>query len=124
MFKVRLFYVVVAICGLLGVAVGQIDADELRERPPRDHISRDQIVANYERRREHLRKLVEQHKEDVANHESGRKLLEQEEYDKFTKRIRLFQKKLDSMEGPMDEREIDRMMERTRMREERRHREL
>eukprot|EP00536_Pseudo-nitzschia_multiseries_P007589 jgi/Psemu1/18305/gm1.18305_g len=100
------------------------DQTDLRERPPRDRISRDNIVANYERRRDHLRKLVEKHKEDVADHESGRRLLEDEEYEKFTKRIRLFQKKLDSMEGPMDEREIDRMVERAKMRDEHRHREL
>eukprot|EP00532_Pseudo-nitzschia_australis_P014417 CAMPEP_0168282340 /NCGR_PEP_ID=MMETSP0141_2-20121125/22276_1 /TAXON_ID=44445 /ORGANISM="Pseudo-nitzschia australis, Strain 10249 10 AB" /LENGTH=101 /DNA_ID=CAMNT_0008225981 /DNA_START=236 /DNA_END=541 /DNA_ORIENTATION=- len=85
---------------------------------------REQVVANYERRREHLRKLVARHKEEVADHENGRRLLEDEEYAKLTKRIDLFGKKLEKMEEPMGEREIDRAIERTKMRNERRHMEL
>ena len=81
-------------------------------------------MENYERRREQLRKLVEQTKEKVADHEDGRNLLEDEEYALLTKRIGLYEQKLERMEGPMDEREIDRMVERMKMREERRHIEL
>jgi len=81
-------------------------------------------VANYDRRREQLKKLVVDSKEKVADHENGRSLLEDEEYARLTKRIGLYEQKLEKMEGPMDNREIDRVMQRTKMRAERRHVEL
>ena len=81
-------------------------------------------MANYDRRREQLQKLVADSKEKVADHENGRSLLEDEEYARLTKRIGLYEKKLEKMEGPMDNREIDRVMQRTKMRAERRHVEL
>ena len=81
-------------------------------------------MANYDRRREQLKKLVVDSKEKVADHENGRSLLEDEEYARLTKRIGLYEQKLEKMEGPMDNREIDRVMQRTKMRAERRHVEL
>jgi hypothetical protein len=85
---------------------------------------REQVVANYERRREQLENLVAETKEKVADHERGRSLLEDEEYALLRKRIGLYEKKLEKMEGPMDEREVERLVERMKMRTERRHMEL
>lgn len=86
---------------------------------------REHVVANHEKRREHLRQLLVDTKEKVADHEEGRKLLEDdEEYALLTKRIGLYEKKLESMERPLDEKEIDRLVERARARAERRHVEL
>ena len=50
--------------------------------------------------------------------------MEDEEYGLLTKRIGLYERKLERMEGPMDEREIERLVEREKMRAERRHMEL
>ena len=83
------------------------------------------MVKNYEKRRERLRELTEETKERIASHEEGRNLMEGEEYEKMKKRVELYGKKLERMMEPMDEREIERMVEKERMREERRnHREL
>jgi len=88
------------------------------------HATREHVVQNYERRREQLRKLIVETKEKVADHEEGRSLLEGEDYALLTKRIGLYERKLEKMEGPMDEREVDRLVEREKMRAERRHQEL
>ncbi len=85
---------------------------------------REHVVENYERRREQLRTLIVETKEKVSSHDEGRSLLEDEEYALLTKRIGLYEKKLERMEGSMDEREIDRLVEREKMRAERRHMEL
>ena len=78
-------------------------------------------MANYDKRREQLKKLVVDSKEKIADHDNGRSLLEDEEYARLSKRIGLYEKKIEKMEEPMDEREVDRKLQRTKMREERRH---
>jgi len=118
MYKTNFFFVAVILCALYGVAQAQLN--------PHQGVSatRQQVVANYERRRDQLKTLVAETKEKVADHEHGRSLQEDEEYALLQKRIGLYEKKLEKMEGPMNEREIDRLMERTKMRAERRHIEL
>jgi len=81
-------------------------------------------VKNYENRREQLKKLVAETKEQLADHNNGRNLLEDEEYNRLTKRIPLYEKKIEQMAGPVDDRMIDKIMDRTKMREMRRHSEL
>lgn len=82
------------------------------------------MVANYEKRREHLKTALAETSQKLADHEQGRSLLEDEEYERLQKRMGLFEKKLEKMEEPMDEREIEKVMERMRMRDNRRHMEL
>jgi hypothetical protein len=57
-------------------------------------LKRQAIVENHNRRREQLRKLLADTKEKVAGHESGRSLLEGEEYATLKKRIGLYEKKV------------------------------
>jgi hypothetical protein len=57
-------------------------------------MQRDQILANHDRRKEQLKKLLAEAREKVEEHESGRTLLEDEEYTKFTKRIGLYERKV------------------------------
>ena len=72
-----------------------------------------------------MRKLIVDTKGNVADHEEGRQLLENdEEYALLQKRIGLYERKLERMNEPMDEREVDRLVEREQARAERRHREL
>mmetsp|Transcript_6961 Transcript_6961/g.14803 ORF Transcript_6961/g.14803 Transcript_6961/m.14803 type:complete len:140 (+) Transcript_6961:121-540(+) len=133
MFQARIFLAVVFFSALVGVALGQRNLEEIilqpldhdqvnheqvnRERG-RHEVTREQVMANYEKRREHLRKLVTRHQAEVEDHENGRNLLEDEDYAKAMKRIRLFGKKLERMEGPMEEEEIERMLEHSKMRAE------
>jgi hypothetical protein len=63
-------------------------------------------------------------KDKVADHHDGRNLLEDEELASFTKRVNLYERKLEKMKQPLDEKEIARMVEREEMRAERHHREL
>lgn len=51
-------------------------------------------MKNYENRREQLKKLVAETKEQLADHNNGRNLLEDEEYNRLTKRIPLYEKKV------------------------------
>lgn len=90
----------------------------------RDASTREHVVKNYENRREQLKKLVAETKEQLADHNNGRNLLEDEEYNRLTKRIPLYEKKIEQMAGPVDDRMIDKIMDRTKMREMRRHSEL
>jgi hypothetical protein len=41
--------------------------------------------------------------ESVAEHETGRKLLEDKELETFTKRIEVYHRKLEQMEKPLDD---------------------
>ena len=63
-------------------------------------------------------------KDKVADHHAGRNLLEDEELATFTKRADLYERKLEKMKEPLDEKEIARMVQREEMRAERYHREL
>ena len=85
---------------------------------------REQVVANYERRREQLKNLVTETKGKIADHEQGITILEEEEYALLQKRVGLYETKLESMKDSMDEKEIQRSIERSKMRAERRHIEL
>jgi len=118
MFKTNFFFVAIIFCVVYGVAVAQIKPHQ------GSSATQEQVVANYERRREQLENLVAETKEKVADHEQGRSLLEDEEHALLRKRIGLYEKKLKTMEGPMDEREVDRLVERMKMRAERHHMEL
>ena len=119
MHKSNFFAVAIILCALFGVIEAQI----------REHyggtLTRDHILANYGRRREQLKKIIEETKEKVSSHEEGRNLLEEDEYARLQKNIGLFEKKLERMSEPMDDKDLDRMVERENMRaERRRHREL
>ena len=56
------------------------------------------------RRTEQLKKMLEDTKQKVADHDSGHRKLEEEEYQTMTKRIGLYEKKLEKMDQPLDER--------------------
>mmetsp|Transcript_1278 Transcript_1278/g.1091 ORF Transcript_1278/g.1091 Transcript_1278/m.1091 type:complete len:97 (-) Transcript_1278:187-477(-) len=51
-------------------------------------ITREDVFANMERRREQLGKMLEKAKEDLADHEAGRSLLSDEEREKNSKESR------------------------------------
>mmetsp|Transcript_8292 Transcript_8292/g.17917 ORF Transcript_8292/g.17917 Transcript_8292/m.17917 type:complete len:140 (-) Transcript_8292:83-502(-) len=130
MFQARLFFIVILFSAFVGVVIGERELEVFNLQPledergnlkPNDHkrgrheATREQVIANYEKRREHLSKLVARHQAEVEDHENGRSLLEDEDYAKAMKRIRIFGKKLERMEGPMEEEEIELMIEHSRI---------
>jgi hypothetical protein len=62
------------------------------------------VIDNHQRRRSQLQKLVDEGKARLDDHESGRKLMETEEFEKISKRIRLYEQKLSRMAEQPDER--------------------
>ena len=82
-------------------------------------MQRETIIENHEKRKEKLQELLKETVEKVTEHETGRNLLEQEEYEIMSKRIGLYEKKLERMKEPLNERDINRMIERERRRAER-----
>ncbi|CAB9526246.1 expressed unknown protein [Seminavis robusta] len=81
--------------------------------------TREEIIANRERRKEHLQKLLEEARETKDNHVSGRKLLSEEELTAVDRKINAFERKMETMQGEMDEREIERVLQREQLRAER-----
>ncbi|CAJ1950786.1 unnamed protein product [Cylindrotheca closterium] len=82
-------------------------------------LSRQDVIENHERRRTHLAKLLQQVKDKVDDHDSGRNLMEDEDYAKHARRIPLYERKLERLNKPLDEREINRQLDRERIRSER-----
>ena len=66
--------------------------------------SREEIVANRDRRRRQLTNLVNHMRQQLADHSSGEKLLDAAEKDEIEKRRDIFQRKLDSMKEDLDDR--------------------
>eukprot|EP00543_Licmophora_paradoxa_P000770 CAMPEP_0202454234 /NCGR_PEP_ID=MMETSP1360-20130828/12027_1 /ASSEMBLY_ACC=CAM_ASM_000848 /TAXON_ID=515479 /ORGANISM="Licmophora paradoxa, Strain CCMP2313" /LENGTH=98 /DNA_ID=CAMNT_0049073513 /DNA_START=131 /DNA_END=427 /DNA_ORIENTATION=- len=82
-------------------------------------VSREQIIENMERRKKQLELMLQEAKDKIEDHYSGRALLESEEKEKLEKRNEIIERKLERMQD-LDEREIDRMQEREARRWERR----
>jgi mevalonate pyrophosphate decarboxylase len=81
-------------------------------------------MKNRDKRTDQLVRLLDETKEKVANHRSGKELLEDADVATFEKRVDLYERKLERMKQPLDEKEIERMVQREEMRAERYHREL
>ena len=64
---------------------------------------REKLIQNHKRRREQLQKLLQEAKTQVDDHRSGRRLMEQEEYEKINKRVGLYEQKLLRMPEEPDE---------------------
>lgn len=62
-------------------------------------------MENHERRRDRLEEILQETIDKVAAHEAGReKFKTDEEYETMRKRIGLYQKKLERMKKPLDDR--------------------
>ncbi|CAB9526248.1 expressed unknown protein [Seminavis robusta] len=81
--------------------------------------TKEEIIANRERRKEQLKKLLDEVRETKDNHDSGRKLLSDEELTVVDRKISAYERKLETMQGEMDEREVEKVMQREKLRYER-----
>jgi len=89
---------------------------------PRKHtptvqtIQREEILANRARRKKQLEALLVESRQQLADHGMGKKVLEKSEVEGIEKKIHIYQRKLDTMEGDMDEREVERILKREELR--------
>jgi hypothetical protein len=63
--------------------------------------------------------LLGEARQQLADHSSGKKILESKDLQALEKKIHVYQRKLDTMEGDMDEREVERILKREQLRFER-----
>mmetsp|Transcript_92636 Transcript_92636/g.258929 ORF Transcript_92636/g.258929 Transcript_92636/m.258929 type:complete len:125 (+) Transcript_92636:100-474(+) len=113
-------FIILALSALL-LLFADVNAQKPERRKLKDAagLSREHIIENHKRRRSQLRKLIDDAKAQVDDHESGRKLMEKEEHEKVTKRIGLYEQKLEKMPEEPDDKDIKRILERETMRAER-----
>jgi hypothetical protein len=55
----------------------------------------------------------------LDDHRSGTRLLDDEELKALEKKVDIYQRKVDTMQGDLDDREIERILEREKIRNER-----
>ena len=58
-------------------------------------------------------------KQRLADHSAGIRILDDEEKVDLEKKISIYQRKLETMQGDLDEREIERILKREQLRNER-----
>jgi len=58
-------------------------------------------------------------KQRIADHNAGTRILDDDEKLDLEKKISIYQRKLDTMQGDLDEREIERILKREQLRNER-----
>lgn len=82
-------------------------------------IQREEILANRARRKEKLEEMLAENQRKLEDHKAERNLLKAEEVETLEKRINAFSRKLETMQGDLDEREIEKLIEREHMRKKR-----
>ena len=63
--------------------------------------------------------MLEEAKSSMEDHTSGRKMLDEKEFSVLERKINAYEKKLETMSGDMDEKEVDRVLQREKLRYER-----
>lgn len=80
---------------------------------------RQEIFASRSKRTEQLESILNDAKQRLDDHKAGRRLLEELEVLKLEKKIELFQRKLEQLLKVPDDLEIERLLNRERIRNER-----
>lgn len=76
-------------------------------------------MANRAKRRVQLEKLLVEAKENMEDHTSGRRLLDDTEFTALERKIDAYQRKLETMTGEMDDQEVEQVLQREKLRYER-----
>lgn len=83
-------------------------------------------MAKREHRRKQIEGLLEDANKQLTAHTSGKKILSDEDLKSLKQKVHVYVRKLETMEGEMDEREVERILKRDELRfqrdEERRRR--
>jgi hypothetical protein len=83
------------------------------------HVQREEILASRKRRAVQLEKMLEDARERLRDHEKSIRLLTDDEKKALERKVDLYQRKLDTLTGDLDEREIERIIKREELRNER-----
>ncbi len=82
-------------------------------------LQREEILANRARRKKQLEGHLLELRQQLADHTTGKKLLDGKDLASLEQKIHTYQRKLDTMEGDMDEKEVERILKREELRFER-----
>jgi hypothetical protein len=82
-------------------------------------MQREEILASRERRIKQIETLLDDSQQRLNDHKSGIRMLNEKELNDLQKKIDIYSRKLDSMRTPLDEREIQRIIQREEIRNER-----
>mmetsp|Transcript_8317 Transcript_8317/g.20469 ORF Transcript_8317/g.20469 Transcript_8317/m.20469 type:complete len:122 (+) Transcript_8317:102-467(+) len=74
--------------------------------------TREQVLESRNRRKEQIKSMVKDAKRKLADHDSGEKILTDEEREQLERNVDLFQRKVESMEEDLEEWEIERLVAR------------
>jgi hypothetical protein len=80
---------------------------------------REEILESRKRRGKQLEAMLNDATERLSDHNKGIRLLDEKESLDLEKKISIYQRKLDTMTGELDEREIERIIKREQLRNER-----
>lgn len=90
-----------------------------RNEQRNDLVQREEILESRNRRKKQLEAMLADIKDRLHDHETGAKLLLPEEKSTIEKKLKIFQKKLETMDGELNEREVERIIKREKLRNER-----
>ena len=76
-------------------------------------------MASRERRMKQIETLLEDSQQRLNDHKSGIRILNEKELNDLQKKIDIYTRKLESMMAPLDEREIQRIIQREQIRNDR-----
>jgi hypothetical protein len=80
---------------------------------------REEILASRQRRVEQLEAMLNDAKQQLQGHNSGRRLLDDEGRTNLQRKVDVFSRKLESMQGELDDREVERILKREELRDQR-----
>lgn len=76
-------------------------------------------MASRERRSKQIESLLEESKQRLVDHNTGTRILGDKEKADLGKKINIYQRKLETMLATLDEREVERILKREQLRNER-----
>mmetsp|Transcript_20702 Transcript_20702/g.43334 ORF Transcript_20702/g.43334 Transcript_20702/m.43334 type:complete len:90 (-) Transcript_20702:326-595(-) len=79
------------------------------------------MIESRNRRAKELEGMLKEAKDQLQSHKSGHKLLDQTEVAKLERQVTLFEKKLQHLMVEPDDKEVERVLHRERLRDERVH---
>ena len=74
--------------------------------------TREEVLARRERRKSEFGGRYEEYKAQLEDHESGRRRLNDVEVGRLERKLRAYERKLDQLHEEVDERHIDRLLQR------------
>ena len=82
-------------------------------------LQREEILESRKRRAQQLQAMLDDNKQRLADHHAGTKLLSDKDKASLEKKINIYQRKLETLEGDLDDREVERIIKREQLRDER-----